>query len=127
MHINTDIITLHGVERAKQRVGIKGVRAAERQTQLALKRGKTADDLTSWERNYLRSIARDDSVIPVAYNGFCYIISLTNGTCVTMFPLPAWWGKKKNCVGKIRIRNPKKYAAMNDQNFKRNRYAAECS
>lgn len=126
MRINTDIITLHGVERAKERVGIKGVRAAERQAKLAMTRGKTAEDLTSWERNYIRSVAKENCVA-IAYNGFCYIASLTSGSCVTMFPLPSWWGKKKNYAGKQRIRKPKKFASMTTQRFDKYNYAQEYS
>ena len=107
MTIDTTIVTVHGVSRAKERCNVKNVRSAEKNVTLAIQRGKRADDCTSWERTYLENEAHDDCVA-VAYNNFCYIINPA-GVCVTIYQLPAWFGKKKHFNGKERIRNFKKY------------------
>lgn len=107
MTIDTTIVTVHGVSRAKDRCNVKNVRSAEKNVTLAIQRGKRAEDLTSWERSYLSKEAYDDCTA-IAYNNFCYIVN-ASGACVTLYPLPAWFGKKKHFDSKERIRNYKQY------------------
>lgn len=109
-YTNYEISTQHGVQRAKERRSLKNSRAIEKQFILAIERGKTADDFSSWERNYLKTKAHNDCTA-VAYNDFCYIFNST-GACVTLTPLPDWFGKKKHFDGKQRIRDYKKYSKM---------------
>lgn len=109
-YINYDIATHHGAQRVKERRNLKNSRAIEKQFILAVQRGKTAKDFTSWERNYLTNKAYDDCTT-VAYNDFCYIFN-SAGACVTLTPLPDWFGKKKHFDGKERIRDYKKYSKM---------------
>lgn len=109
--IDTTVVTVHGVSRAKDRCNVKNVRSAEKNVTLAIQRGKRAEDLTSWEREYLRKEAHDDCTA-IAYNNFCYIVN-ASGACVTLYPLPAWFGKKKHFNGKERIRNYKQYCRNN--------------
>ena len=111
MTIDTTIVTVHGVSRAKVRCNVKNVRSAEKNVTLALQRGKRAEDLTSWEREYLSKEAHDDCTA-IAYNNFCYIVN-SAGACVTLYPLPTWFGKKKHFDGKERIRNYKQYCRNN--------------
>lgn len=99
--------TYHSIERAKERAGINK-KNAENHIKRAITRGKTADQFTSWEREYLQGECTD-TTIAIAYNNFCFIVSET-GKCVTMYPLPIWFGKKKHFDGKERIRNMKSYA-----------------
>ena len=101
--------TVHSLDRAKERTGLNEKNAAKL-IDLALQRGKTADAFTSWERNYLTKEANDHCTA-LAYDGFCYIVN-ENGYCVTMYPLPAWFGKKKHFSGKERIRNMKTYSRL---------------
>lgn len=103
--------TLHSIERAQERRNLKTKRAAVKNIQLALERGKRAEDCTSWERAYLQNEARDNS-IAIAYNGFCYIVGESR-VCVTLYALPSWFGKKKHFNGKERIRDYKKYCKGN--------------
>lgn len=103
--------TLHAMERSKERLNLKNQRSAIKNIELAIKRGKRAEDFTSWERNYLFNEGTDDRYA-VAYNDFCYIVS-DEGCCITMFPLPSWFGKKKHFNGKERIRDYKKYCKTN--------------
>ena len=103
--------TIHCIDRAKERAGINE-KKAERMVALAMERGKTADAFTSWERNYLKG-EETDECIAVAFAGFCYLISYS-GECITMYPLPAWFGKKKHFNGKERIRDYKKYCKSNN-------------
>ena len=99
--------TFHSLERAKQRAGLNE-RRAYKMIDLTLTRGKTAASFKSRERDYLENATQADRVA-VAYNNYCYIFS-ENGYCLTMFPLPGWFGKKKHFAGKERIRNMKVYA-----------------
>ena len=113
MTIDTTIVTIHGVCRAKDRCNVKNIRSAEKNVALAIQRGKRAEDLTSWEREYLSKEAHDDCTA-IAYNNFCYIVNPA-GVCVTLYPLPSWFGKKKHFDGKERIRNYKKYCRNNSR------------
>ncbi len=109
--IDRTVITIHGAHRAKERRNLKNARSMEKNVKLALQRGKRADDYTSWERTYL---AREehDSCFAIAYNSFCYIFT-EDGVCITLYPLPVWFGKKKPFDGKERIRNYKQYCRNN--------------
>ena len=98
--------TFHSLERAKQRAGLNERRACK-MIDLALTRGKTAAFFSSWERDYLENTAAENTTA-LAYNNYCYIVSDT-GRCLTMYPLPKWFGKKKHFAGKERIRNMKVY------------------
>lgn len=102
--------TKHSIKRAKQRIGVNK-RAAVRQIKLAWERGKRFSQFTSWERNFLNRAVYHDST-PIAYNGYCYVFS-EEGNCLTMYPLPSWFGKKKHFEGKKRIKNYKKYCKNN--------------
>ncbi len=99
--------TTHGLARTKERTG-KNERSARKQIKRALERGKSYEAFSSWERKYLEQEARDGCKA-IAYDGYCYIFS-EYGFCVTMYPLPVWFGKKKRFDGKERIRNAKVYA-----------------
>ena len=101
------MVTLHSLERAKSRMGIN-TKPAIKQIKHALERGKTFKDFSSWERKYLEKEAYGDC-IAIAYNGYCYIFSNDN-TCVTLYPLPSWFGKKKHFDGKNKIKNFKHYS-----------------
>lgn len=103
--------TLHSLERMKDRCNVKNAKAAERIVRLALERGKSADDFTSWERSYLDAEGRNHCRA-IAYKDHCYIVNEEN-ICVTVYRLPAWFGKKKHFNGKERIRNLKKYCRNN--------------
>ena len=116
--INTSIASLHAAQRVKERRHLKNSGSVERNMQLALQRGKRAEDCTSWEREFLNTIPRNDCTA-IAYNNFCYIFSDSN-ICVTVYALPAWFGKKKAFNGKERIRNYKSYYRHNTHCFMEN-------
>lgn len=106
--INTiNYTTYHSIDRAKERAGLNE-RKATKMIELALERGKSANYFSSMEKSYLESEGYDGCTA-IAYNNFCYIVN-ENGICVTLYPLPAWFGKKKRFDGKEKIRNPKKYS-----------------
>ena len=98
--------SVHSLERAKERTGLSE-NAVERQISRALRKGKGADSFASWERKYLKNESYGDCNA-IAYDGYCYIVSST-GFCITMYPLPNWFGKKKHFDGKEKIRNIKSY------------------
>lgn len=105
------ITTRHSIRRAKDRCNLKNSRTAEKHIALALQRGKRAEDFTSWEHDFLANKAHDDCTA-IAYNNFCYIVN-SAGACVTLLPLPSWFGKKKHFDGKTHIRNFKQYSRYN--------------
>ena len=98
--------TKHSVEKVKERLGINK-KYAEKRIADALKRGKTANDFSAWEREFLEQEGKG-GCRAIAYNGYCYIVS-PRETCVTLYPLPSWFGHKKHFDGKEKIRNIKKY------------------
>lgn len=106
--------TVHSLDRAKERTGLNEKNAVK-QIDLALRRGKSAESFTSWERSFLTREANDNCTA-LAYDGFCYIVN-ENGFCVTMYPLPAWFGKKKHFSGKERIRNMKTYSRLHSSDL----------
>lgn len=98
--------TIHSIERAKERIGLNEKKAAK-QIALAWERGKGAKEFRSMERSFLEGECKYGSTA-IAYNNFCYIFN-ADGVCVTLYPLPVWFGKKKQFNGKEKVRNPKKY------------------
>ncbi len=104
-----DSVTKHSLEKMKERKGIKAKKAA-RQLSNAIQRGKTYLDFSSMERQYLENKEKADCRA-IAYDGFCFILN-ENNSCVTLYPLPKWFGRKKHFVGKTAIRNYRKYLLM---------------
>ena len=103
-------ITNHGYKRMKERCNIKNHKTANKNIELAFKRGRRVNDFCSLECNYLIS-KEFDSCYAVAFNSYCYIFNQSNA-CVTVYALPKWFNKKKQYVGKRKIRNPKKYMSV---------------
>lgn len=99
-------MTKHSVYRMKERLGINERKAKKRLFD-AVERGTSAEAFSSWEHSFLVGQSRNNCVA-VAYNGYCYIIG-EDKVCVTLYPLPVWFGKKKHFDGKEKIRNVKKY------------------
>ena len=106
--------TYHSIERAKERYSACE-RTAAKNIHLALERGKYADSFRSREREYLRNVGKDGAVA-LAYNNYCYIVN-ANGFCITMYPLPAWFGRKRYFSGKEEIRNVRAYSRNNRYNY----------
>lgn len=104
--MEVSMATVHSLVRAKDRLNLNEQKA-ERLINQAIKKGKRASEFSSWERRFLEEESSDGSEA-IAYNNYCYIIS-ENGFCITMYPLPAWFGKKKRFDGKEHIRNIKNY------------------
>ena len=107
MMIDSSLATYHSIVRSKERAHRKNLRSAEKNISLALQRGKEAEDFSSWERTFLSGKGHD-SQKAIAYNQFCYIFS-DEDVCITLYRLPAWFGRKKPYHGKERIRDIKKY------------------
>lgn len=105
-----DFTTYHSIVRAKERLGYNE-KTSMNQIKHAMERGKKADQFKSSEYEYLAKRC-DETKYAVAYNDFCYIMG-TDGSCVTMFPLPEWFGKKNHFDGKKKIKKPKAYLRYN--------------
>lgn len=105
--------TNHSFVRAKERAGWNEQQTV-RYTGLAIERGSVAEELPKKEREYL-SLKDVNGCKSVYYNNYIYIFT-RNGTLVTIYEAPHWFGKKAIYSGKERIRDVKKYA----------RYSAAC-
>lgn len=106
--------TVHSMERIKERAGMKNSEEMARYIASAVARGKRAEEYTSIERKYLETVDRKESNRKaIAYDGMCFIFTADEEICITMFPLPAWFGKKKHFNGKTKIRHPHRYIHYN--------------
>ena len=107
--MNTNVVqpTVHSINKVKERCGIKNKHSAVKNIELALQRGKRYYDFSSWESSYLKNSVHNDC-FAVAYNNYCYIFS-EEKVCITLFELPAWFGKKKRFDGKEKIKHCKRY------------------
>lgn len=84
----------HSYIRAKQRAGLNR-KKAERMIDLARKRGIESNECSwSLDKKFLDRKS-DVYTRAVAYNGFCFIFDRNSYECVTIFPLPKYFGKKK--------------------------------
>ena len=99
-------MTLHAIERTKERTGLNE-RAAIKLMNNALDFGHEVDEYHAKERTFLQQKCTD-TTRAVVYNGYCFIVADGN-RCITMYRLPPWFGKKYQYDGKKAIRNPKKY------------------
>lgn len=77
--------TVHGLARAKERIGVKG-KQAEKRIRLAVERGQCAECFSAKERRYLEHESSRGLTV-LAYNAFSYLVN-DDGLCVTMYPLP---------------------------------------
>ena len=98
--------TYHSLRRAYERIGLKA-EAAEKEICRAYAAGLGAEEFNSREKAYLESKGLAGGYAKV-YKGFCYIFS-EEAVCITVYPVPAWFGKRQYFDGKTRIRNPKNY------------------
>lgn len=90
----TEENTYHSLSRAKERAGLSR-KKAEKMMSLARERGIGFEDCKwSVDRTYLvqKSTAGKKAL---AFNGFCFIFDVDTYECITMFPLPKCFGKKK--------------------------------
>lgn len=88
----------HSLRRAKERAGLNKKRALK-MMELAKTRGITCEECTwSLDKSFLRSKTNDEA-IAVAFNGYCFILERNTMNCITMFPLPKRFGKKKTFYG----------------------------
>lgn len=86
--------TLHSIDRAKEHAGLSR-RRAEKMMELARERGIGYEECRwSVDRSYL-SNRTNDTAKAVAYNGYCFIFDRQSLNCITMYPLPKSFGKKK--------------------------------
>ena len=105
-------VTDHSLQRAKERLS-KNEKEACTYIIKAMERGTTSDAFRSQERMYLQNKenAYPGTKIRV-YDGNCFVFTADTDDeiCLTLFPLPGWFGKKKHYIGKTMIRNPRKYS-----------------
>jgi hypothetical protein len=101
------MMTYHAVKRTQERAGFN-IEGSERFISTAIKRGKSAEMFGSREREYLLWQESKEGCRTIVYSTFCFIVS-EDGLCITMFDLPAWFGRKRHYSGKHIIRDAKRY------------------
>ena len=109
-------MTYHSIIRAEERMR-SNEKSARRRINRAKERGIEATAVSSRERRYLES-KETDGKHAVYYAGYCFILG-ENNCCITMYPVPAWFGKKRLYHGKEQIKHPKKYFKYNIDSYER--------
>jgi len=97
----------HAMRRAIERTGFNHS-LSERIISKAIEKGKPSDGFKGNERRYLQSKEAKGQCETRVYLSFIFIVD-TAGFCVSMYPTPDWFGKKKHFNGKVKINNPRKY------------------
>ena len=90
--------TYHSINRAKERAGLNR-KKAEKMMDLARSRGIGFEDC-KWSLDRMFLLNRtNDVALAIAYNGYCFIFNRESADCITMYPLPKHFGKKKTFYG----------------------------
>lgn len=103
-------MTYHSIVRTEERARMNQA-SAIRMISRAKARGQESGCFPAKERKYLE-VKELYGMHALYYTGFCFIFN-EEYKCVTMFPVPIWFGKKINYRGKEQIRSPKKYSRNN--------------
>ena len=106
--LEDNTMTSHAIFRAVERAGLNHS-SSERFISKAIEKGKLSADFRGYDRRYLQNKEAKGQCETRVYSSFIFIVD-TAGCCVTVYPAPDWFGKKKHFDGKIRISKPKKYA-----------------
>lgn len=106
------MITAHALDRISKRMGYRSGSAA-RIAENAFVRGVAPDNLPSKERDYLKKQEQKAGCVARFYNGYCFIFN-SDGTCITAYLPPKWFGRKPYYIGKQRVRDHKKYSQRYD-------------
>lgn len=86
--------SVHSYNRAKERGGMSRKKAFKMMS-LARERGITSESCRwSLDRNFLARRTNEVS-LAIAYNGYCFIMDRMTMNCITIYPLPKHFGKKK--------------------------------
>ncbi|MCR5595534.1 MAG: hypothetical protein K6G12_06785 [Lachnospiraceae bacterium] len=94
----------HSLSRAKERAGLNR-KKAEKMINLARERGTGYEDCRWSIDRYFLLCRTNDVCLALAYNGFCFIFDRNTANCITMYPLPKDFGKKKTFYAKSNRRN----------------------
>jgi len=91
MRTENNLITMHGSQRIKERIGTNEKRAIHL-VQCAIDRGQNWYEMDDFLiRHFLKGETSSDSKA-LAYGGYCWIISKHTGKCITVFKLPTCMG-----------------------------------
>ena len=85
--------TFHAIQRAEERVKLKR-KSAERLITNALQYGRTSSDFIGKEFNYLHRKETVGEARILVHSQCCFVVN--NNSCITMFPVPSWFGKRRN-------------------------------
>ena len=97
--------TYHSIERTVERAGLNR-KAAIRMIENARTKGKEARDFGKPEREFLEKKTANGRKVLI-YAGYCFFFD-DQEVCITMFSVPAWFGKTM-FQGKKQIRKPRRY------------------
>lgn len=109
--MNNTVLTNHAAERGKERLRQCRKKALKGAEKAWINGKREADFNGKFEKTYMQNKTCES--IPVVWNDMLYVFSDDEDTrrCITIHQLPRWFGKKKNFIGKEKIKNPKKYSA----------------
>lgn len=103
-------MTYHSILRTEERANLTR-ESSIKMIIRAQERGRGAENYPSKEREYLNQKSKN-GLRAVVYADYCFIFSESD-KCITMYHLPAWFGKKGKYDGKNEIRNIKRYVRYN--------------
>ena len=104
--------TYHALQRTHERTGLN-LKSSQRFIKNAIERGRQSADFSSKEREFLQRRETSDGHRIIEYNSFCFIVDGNGDTCITMFKLPEWFGKRVY-AHKQQVRNARKYVRYCD-------------
>jgi hypothetical protein len=86
--------TFHALMRAEERAGLRK-KYAKRLIANAISHGREADNFAGKERNYLLRKGKADGGRVLVHGEYCFIVR-DGDRCVTMYPVPDWFEKRRN-------------------------------
>ena len=104
-------MTSHAIQRTQERA-VLNIKSAERLISKAVERGKSVEAFWGKEKNYLFKKEMEGKCKVLVYQSYFFILDCM-GNCMTMYPAPKWFGKRKYHDGKQKIRKIKKYMRFN--------------
>lgn len=102
-------MTYHSIIRTSERANLNH-HSAIRMIERAKECGKRAEAFPAIERNYMKNMEINGKTV-LYHAGYCFVFG-DECACITMFPVPQWFGKKSRHYGKTLVKKPKKYFKM---------------
>ena len=107
-------MTYHSILRTAERANLNQ-QSAIRMIERAKECGKKSEQFPADERNYMKRLETEGKTV-LYHAGYCFVLG-DDFICITMFPVPKWFGKKTKHCGKTYVRRPKKYFKMLGEDY----------